>query len=180
MKTLYIRDRKDWRSWLQKNGQSERQIWLIYPKKNSSEVRIPYDHAVEEALCFGWIDGMTRKLNEQRFIQRFTPRRPASRWSEINIKRARKLIKSGLMTAAGLAVFRPERKIAPHPIGLPGDLEAKLHGSKKAWENFQRFPPFYRRMTIAWVASANKEETQLRRLKQLIQFSTQNKRIKFM
>ena len=180
MKTLYVRDRKEWRSWLAKNGQNERDIWLIYPKKNSSEVRIPYEHAVEEALCFGWIDGMTGKLDADRYVQRFTPRRPTSRWSEINIKRARRLISAKRMTAAGLAVFKPERKIDPHPTELPRTLEAKLQSNRKAWENFQRFPPFYRRMTIAWVASAKKEETQLRRLKQLIQFSAQNQRIKFM
>ena len=180
MKTLYVRDRKQWRSWLAKNGQSEREVWLIYPKKNSSEVRIPYEHAVEEGLCFGWIDGMIKKLDEQRFIQRFTPRRPASRWSEINVKRARKLIKNGLMTAAGRAVFKPERKTDPHPTELPGILKAKLQGNKKGWKNFQRFPPYYRRMTIAWVASAKKEETQIRRLKRLIEYSARNERIKFM
>ncbi len=101
MKTLYVKDRKQWRSWLAKNGKRAREIWLIYPKKHSGKVRIPYDDAVEEALCFGWIDGMTGKLDAERYVQRFTPRRPTSRWSPINIRRARKLIAAGKMTTAG-------------------------------------------------------------------------------
>src|SRR5580704_2753595 len=180
MKTLYVKDRKQWRSWLANHGQRTKEIWLIYPKKHSGKVRIPYDDAVEEALCFGWIDGVTGKLDADRYVQRFTPRRPSSRWSPINIKRAEKLIAAGKMTAAGLEAFRPERETEAHPTELPKNLKAAFRSQAGAWENFQDFPPYYRRMTIAWVASAKKEETRMKRLGKLMTFSSQNKRIKFM
>lgn len=179
MKTLYVKDRKQWRSWLAKNGSRAKEIWLIYPKKHSGKVRIPYADAVEEALCFGWIDGQTGKLDGDRYVQRFTPRRPASRWSPINIGRARKLIAAGKMTAAGQLAFRPERKTEAHPTDLPKKLQGEFQKGGKAWENFMGFPPFYRRMTIAWVASAKKEETQRKRLEKSMEFSEENKRIKF-
>jgi len=152
MKTLYVKDRKQWRSWLTKNGTRVKEVWLIYPKKHSGKVRIPYDQAVEEALCFGWIDGQTGKLDADRYVQRFTPRRPTSRWSPINIGRARKLIAAGKMTAAGVQAFRPERKTEAHPTEFPTILQETFQQSAKAWKNFQGFPPFYRRMTTAWVS----------------------------
>jgi uncharacterized protein YdeI (YjbR/CyaY-like superfamily) len=180
MKTLYVKDRGEWRSWLEKNAGGFREIFLIYYKKGSGKPRVAYEDAVQEALCFGWIDGRVNKLDDQRYVQRFTPRRPASRWSALNIKRARKLIAQGKMTAAGLAVFNPARKTAVQPAVLPGDLEQKFKRHAEAWGNFQRFAPFYRRMTIAWVASAKKEETRIKRLQQLVGYSAQNRRIKFM
>jgi len=180
MKTLCVKDRGEWRSWLEKNAGNLTEIFLIYYKKSSGKPRIAYEHAVEEALCFGWIDGRTNRLDDERYVQRFTPRRPSSRWSAVNIRRVKKLIVEGKMTAAGLAVFKPERKTALQPRQLPGDLEAKFKEDAEAWGNFQRFPPFYRRMTIAWVASAKKEETRLKRLQQLVGYSAQNRRIKFM
>ncbi len=180
MKALYLKDRKQWRAWLEKNGQRAPDIWLIYPKKDSGKVRIPYDDAVEEALCFGWIDGTTGKLDANRYVQRFTPRRPTSRWSAINIRRARKLIAAGKMTATGLEAFRPERKTEAHPTELPKSLQQTFQKRSTAWENFQTSPPFYRRMTIAWVASAKKEETRVKRLEKLMDFSAENRRIKFM
>jgi uncharacterized protein YdeI (YjbR/CyaY-like superfamily) len=180
MKTLYVKNREQWRSWLAKNGTRAAEIWLIYPKKHSGRMRIPYDEAVEEALCFGWIDGVTGRLDANRYVQRFTPRRASSRWSAINIRRARKLIASGKMTATGLKAFRPERKTETHPTKFPANLEKMFRKHAAAWDNFQAFPPFYRRMTIAWVASAKKEETRMKRLEKLMTYSSQNNRIKFM
>jgi uncharacterized protein YdeI (YjbR/CyaY-like superfamily) len=180
MKTLYVKNRTQWRSWLVKNGQQSKEVWLIYPRKHSGKVRIPYDDAVEEALCFGWIDGTTGRLDADHSVQRFTPRRPRSRWSPINIRRARALIAAGKMTAAGLQAFRPERKTEAHPTELPETLEEAFQTNASAWQNFQGFPPFYRRMTVGWIASAKKEKTQLKRLGTLMEFSSQNKRIKFM
>ncbi len=179
MKTLLVKNRREWRSWLQRNASSSREIFLIYHKKSSGRPRIAYEDAVEEALCFGWIDGKVNKLDDQRYIQRFSPRRPASRWSALNIKRAKKLIAEGKMTAVGLAVFNPARKTAPQPTQLPRNLEQEFRKHAAAWENFQRFPPFYRRMTVAWVASAKKAETRLKRLNQLVEYSAENRRIKF-
>jgi len=179
MKTFYAKDRREWRSWLEKNASSSREIFLIYYKKGSGKPRIAYGDAVEEALCFGWIDGKVNKLDDQRYVQRFTPRRPASRWSLLNIKRAKKVIAEGQMTAAGLAVFNPARKTVPQAAQLPIGLEQEFRKHAEAWENFQGFPPFYRRMTVAWVASAKKSETKLKRLHRLVEYSAENRRIKF-
>lgn len=182
MKTLHVKDRNEWRSWLEKNSKSVEEIWLVYYKKNSGKQRIAYGDAVEEAICFGWIDGKLKKLDEARHAQRFTPRRSKSNWSALNIKRAKKLIHEGKMTAAGLDAFHPHQttKTASLPTQLPPDLEEKFRKQVVAWENFNRFPPFYRRMTIGWVASAKKEETRVKRLRQLMDHSAENKRIKFM
>jgi uncharacterized protein YdeI (YjbR/CyaY-like superfamily) len=180
VKTFYAKNRGEWRAWLEKNSQSTKEIWLVYYKKSSGKPHVPYDDAVEEALCFGWIDGVIKKLDAERYAQRFTPRLPASRWSPLNIKRVRKMIRAGKLTARGLAVFDPARKIAPRPTEIPHELEEQFRKQTGAWDNFQKFPPYYRRMTTAWVASAKKEETQQKRLRQLIEFSARNQRIKFM
>ncbi|HUJ93808.1 MAG TPA: YdeI/OmpD-associated family protein [Terriglobales bacterium] len=180
MRTFYASDRNKWRAWLERNGQSAKEIWLVYYKKNSGKPRLPYGDAVEEAICFGWIDGVVKKIDDERFAQKFTPRKPSSRWSKLNIGRARKVIREGMMTAPGLAVFHPANEAAPHPTEMPKELEALFEKQKQAWANFQNFPPYYRRMTIAWVSTAKKEETRQKRLQQLIKFSARNERIKFM
>ena len=102
LKSFYAKDRKTWRKWLEKNHAKSPGIWLIYYKKNSGKTRVAYDDAVEEALCFGWIDSTMRPLDEHSFIQRFSPRKPKSNWSALNKKRIEKLIKEGLMSTAGL------------------------------------------------------------------------------
>jgi uncharacterized protein YdeI (YjbR/CyaY-like superfamily) len=180
MNALYLKTRNEWRNWLAENGNTERAVWLIYYKKHSWKPRLAYEDAVAEALCFGWIDGAIKRLDEDRYAQKFTPRKQKSRWSGLNIKRARKLIADGVMTPAGLKVFHPERTIAPKPTELPKELEASFRKNRKVWKNFENFPPYYRRMTTQWVASAKKEETQRKRLKQLMTAAAQNKRIKFM
>jgi uncharacterized protein YdeI (YjbR/CyaY-like superfamily) len=182
MKSLYVKNRSEWRSWLRKNYRRAQEIWLLYYKKNSGKPRIPYDDAVEEALCFGWIDGKTRRIDEARYAQRFTPRRPQSCWSASNIQRAKKMITDGRMMPAGLQAFsfHSRRKMPSIPTQLPKNLEQRFKRQTAALENFNRFPPFYRRMTVRWVASAKKEETRLKRLNRLIEFSARNTRIKFM
>lgn len=182
MKTLYVKNRAEWRSWLRRNANISDEVWLLYYKKDSGKPRVAYDHAVEEALCFGWIDSTVRRIDEARYAQRFTPRKPQSRWSPSNIQRAKKLIAEGMMTPAGLQAFssRARRETPPMPTRLPRDLAHRFRMQSEAWEHFQRFPPGYRRITIEWVASAKKEETRLKRLQQLIESSARNERIKFM
>ncbi len=183
-KALYVSNKEEWRAWLDENSKSAPEVWLLYYKKGSGKPRMAYIDAVEEALCFGWIDGRIRKLDEERYVQRFTPRRAGSRWSALNIERATRMIAEGRMTAAGLEAFKkvesdPARKVPQLPAALPSELAKEFRGNAAAWRNFSRFPPAYQRMTIGWVASAKKEETQRRRLKQLMEFSAANKRIKF-
>jgi uncharacterized protein YdeI (YjbR/CyaY-like superfamily) len=182
METVHAKDRREWRAWLQKNHGKLSEIWLIYYKKDSGRPRVPYEDAVEEALCFGWIDGKIKKLDEDRFAQRFTPRTLRSPWNQANIQRAERLIAEGKMTAAGLAAFKSDkrRETPVLPTEMPKELEAKFRKQTAAWKNYQNFPPYYRRMTAGWVASAKKEETRLGRLEKLIEFSARNERIKFM
>lgn len=103
---IYIRDRAGWRAWLKKNYGNKKGIWLIFYKKHSGKPSIPYDDAVEEALCFGWIDSTVKKIDDERYAQRFTPRSKRSRWSESNIRRANDMIDRGLMTEHGMSLFK--------------------------------------------------------------------------
>jgi uncharacterized protein YdeI (YjbR/CyaY-like superfamily) len=180
MKTVYAKDRRQWRTWLEKNHGQCDEIWLVYYKKNSGKPRIPYEEAVEEALCFGWIDGKIKKIDEACFAQRFTPRRPRSSWNDTNIQRAERLIAEGKMTPAGLAAFNSKQRAEPLVDEIPKNLEAKFRKQSTAWKNYQNFPPYYRRMTARWVADAKKEETRLGRLQKLIELSARNERIKLM
>src|SRR5438132_5620057 len=102
-KTLYVTSREEWRAWLTKHYQSETEVWLIYYKKHTGRPRISYDHTVEEALCFGWIDSIVKSMNDEKSAQKFTPRRDSTKWSALNQQRLRKLIGEGRMTDAGLA-----------------------------------------------------------------------------
>jgi uncharacterized protein YdeI (YjbR/CyaY-like superfamily) len=179
MKTLYVEDRGKWRPWLEANSERTPEVWLLFYKKDAGRPGIAYADAVEEAICFGWIDGKIKNLDEARFARLFTPRKPKSKWSQINIERARTMIREGKMTAAGLKVFDPGNQTPALPTKLPAPLEEQFRKRENAWENFTRFPPSYRRMTIGWVASAKQEATQLRRLQQLIAESSRNQRIRF-
>jgi len=181
METVFAKDRAEWRRWLQKNSERRQEIWLVYYKKTSGKPTVEYDHAVEEALCFGWIDGMVKGLNEECYAQRFTPRKAKSAWSKSNIARVERLIAAGLMMPAGLKAYEGARRrlVAPQPTTLPEPLEKKFRKQRTAWANYEKFPPGYRRMTAGWVASAKKEETQIKRLEKLIEFSALNERIEF-
>jgi uncharacterized protein YdeI (YjbR/CyaY-like superfamily) len=180
MNTLYVENRTQWRAWLEANSRAAKEVWLVYYKKGTGRPRVAYADAVEEAICFGWIDSKIRKLDQARFAQLFTPRKPQSRWSASNIARASRMIHEGKMTAAGLKVFNPGNKTPALPTKLPGPLEEQFRKQASAWENFQHFPAVYRRMTVGWVASAKREVTQLSRLRRLIAESEANKQIKFM
>ena len=180
METLYVENRGEWRAWLESNHQQATEVWLVHYKKETGQPQIEYGAAVEEAICFGWIDGKIRKLDEARYARLFTPRKSKSTWSQINIERARRMIEEGKMTAAGSKVFDPHNQTPALPTKLPASLEEQFRRHESAWEKFTHLPPYYQRMTIAWVASARQEATQVRRLEQLIAKSRANQRIKFM
>ena len=179
---LYFTERKEWRKWLEENHLTCREIWLQYYKKPSGKPRIPYNDAVEEALCFGWIDGKIKRINEDYYIQRFTPRRPGSRWSKYNIERVEKLLKAGLMTPAGLKAYeettkKPEliyddrRDRIPDP---PADLMTALKKNITALENFNNFTQSSRRIFIEWLNSAKKPETRIRRINKIVELAEKN------
>ena len=185
-KTLYVANRDDWRAWLEKNHASETEVWLIYYKKHSGQPRIPYDDAVEEALCFGWIDSTVRSIDEDRYAQRFTPRRKNSQWSELNKRRVRKLFKEGRMTEAGLSKVSAEvldggddsaSEAKKKELVIPRYVEKAFRANRAAWENFKRLAPSYRRNYVMWITDAKREETREKRLRESIELLKQNKKL---
>lgn len=183
-KKLYVKSRDEWRSWLQNNHAAEKEIWLIYYKKHTGKPRIPYDDAVEEALCFGWIDSIIKRIDDEKYARKYTPRKDKSIWSEVNKKRAEKMIKQGRMTEAGLIKIQKAKKNGEwykttskidRPAILP-DLKNALAANKDADRNFNNFAPSYQKQFIGWIASAKKEETRERRIKDTIKLAEQNKK----
>lgn len=155
-KTLYVVDRKDWRSWLAKNHDTKKELWLIYYKKSSGKPRIPYNDAVEEALCYGWIDSTVKSIDEEKFAQRFTPRKPASLLSEMNKERIRRLIKQKKMTCIGLkAVAKTFDQSKDHAekLAIAPDILKALKAYTQAWENFQKFTDGYKKVRIGYIES---------------------------
>jgi uncharacterized protein YdeI (YjbR/CyaY-like superfamily) len=158
-KTLHITNRTQWRKWLAKNYNKEKEIWLIYNRKSSGKPRIPYNDAVEEALCYGWIDSTAKSLDEERFAQRFTPRRKNSVLSEMNKERIRMLIKNKKMTPIGLKsvshVFDKDKDTQQEFVISPYILK-KIKANKSAWKNFQNFSMSYKRVRIGYIESQGK------------------------
>ena len=179
-KTLYVTDRREWRRWLSKNHCRENEIWLIYYRKASGKPRIPYNDAVEEALCFGWIDSIQKGIDSERFAQRSSPRKPKSSLSEANKERIRKLIEEKKMTPAGLAavagIFNPEEKEA-----ISADVLKALNADPAAWKNFWKFPESYRRMRIGYIESRRRHGKIMfqKSLRHFIKKTAENKRIGF-
>jgi uncharacterized protein YdeI (YjbR/CyaY-like superfamily) len=179
---LYVTTRAEWHDWLEENHSTTREIWLIFYKKPSGKPRIPYAEAVEEALCFGWIDGKVRKINENYYVQRFTPRRSGSRWSKYNIERVERLIKSGSMRPEGLkayekALIKPEliydNRADGDPV-IPEDLLILFKENIQAYTNFLNFSQSTRRIYIEWLNSVKREETRIRRIEKLVKLSEKN------
>lgn len=178
-KTLYVTKRKEWRSWLTENHNKEKEIWLIFYKKTSGKPRIPYNAAVEEALCYGWIDSIVKGIDVEKFTQRFTPRKPTSTLSETNKERIRQLIKKNKMTTVGLAavkhVFDPSSENTK--LTIAPDILKALKQDKKTWENFQNFPESYKRIRIGWIEGARtRPNVFTQRLKYFLKMTTKNKK----
>lgn len=173
-KTVYAKNRKEWRAWLAKHHKTAPEIWLIYYKKESGKPRVPYNHAVEEALCYGWIDSILKPIDKQKYAQRYSPRRKTSKLSDMNRERVRRLIKSGRMTTAGLAAIAHTDAKAPR---LDATVLAKLKEDPETWRNFQRFPASYKRIRVGWIAAGkHRPEIFKQRLDYLMKMTKQNKR----
>jgi len=173
--TLYVATRKDWRAWLRKHHKLKREIWLIYYRKETGQPRIPYDHAVEEALCFGWIDSTVKAMEGGRFAQRFTPRKAGRSYSQLNKERLEQLIANG--------------KVAKHVLAGLGDLETEnfkpspgilraIRANKTAWTHFRDFPDQYKRVRLAYIDSVRKRRPEefAKRLRYFISMTEKNKR----
>jgi len=176
-KTLYAHDRYTWRRWLEANFDKEKEIWLIYPSKESGKPRIPYNDAVEEALCFGWIDSNVKNLDEYSSAQRFSPRNPNSEYSQANKERLKWLMKEGKVhLSMQIAVQRALEK----EFSFSVDILDAIKENRKAWENYQNFSPAYQRIRIAYIEGArNRPDEFKRRLNNFIKMSEQNKLIGF-
>ncbi|MFA7707999.1 MAG: YdeI/OmpD-associated family protein [Candidatus Pacearchaeota archaeon] len=181
-KTLYIVKRKDWRAWLAKNHNKEKEIWLIYYKKASGKPRISYNDCVEEALCYGWIDSIAKGIDEEKYCQRFSPRRKTSVLSEMNKERIRNLIKNKQMTEFGMkAVENLFSKDDSKEFIIPKDILEELKKDKRVWENYQKFPEHYKRIRISYIERARnrgKQEFE-KRLNNFIKMTAKNKRFGF-
>lgn len=180
-KTLYVTNRQQWRSWLKKNHATKKDIWLVYYRKESGKPRIPYNDAVEEALCFGWIDSILKKIDTFRFTQRFTPRNPKSQLSALNRERVKRLIKTGKMTAVGLEAikhrFHPRHVSKDHQLVVPAAVRKALMEDAQAWANFRKLPESYKRIRIGWIAAAqHRPEIFKQRLRYFLKMTAQNKK----
>ncbi|MCX6775930.1 MAG: YdeI/OmpD-associated family protein [Candidatus Micrarchaeota archaeon] len=182
-KTFYATDRKTWRSWLVKNHQKENEIWLIYYKKVSGKPRIPYNDAVEEALSFGWIDSIVKNIDDERFAQRFSPRKPNSQLSQMNRERIRRLIAQKRMTPAGLAAIAHTFKADSdnEDFTISDDILGAIKENTDAWVHFQRFPESYKRIRIAYIESQRRHGAEAfeRSLRNFIRMTARGKRFGF-
>jgi uncharacterized protein YdeI (YjbR/CyaY-like superfamily) len=183
-KTLYVNNRKKWHSWLSKHHNIESEIWLIYYRKKTGKPRISYDDAVMEALCYGWIDSIIKKIDDECFAQRFSPRKPKSQLSQMNKERIRELIKEKKMTKWGIKaiehVFNAKIDKADNFIISP-DILKTLKINKEAWKYFQKMPPSYQRIRIAYIEGRKRQGMDMykKSLAHFIKMTAQNKRIGF-
>lgn len=182
-KTFHPKTRSQWRKWLEKNHSTTPGVWLIYYKKSSGKAKMVYNDAVEEALCFGWIDSTLKPLDDERFMQRFTPRKSKSGWSGLNKKRIAKMIIEGLMTKAGLEKIEGAKKDGSwesldhiDAIELPVDFEKALSKNKKAKINFENFPQFAKKQFLYHINSAKTEATRKERIIRCVKMVTANKK----
>ena len=182
---VYFKTPSEFRKWLFENHEKENELLVGFHKVNSNKPSITWSESVDEAICFGWIDGVRKSIDEERYCIRFTPRKPTSIWSAINIKKVEELTGKGLMHPSGTQAFKKRKEhksriyaYEKKPETLRNDFEKNFKSNRKAWKFFQQMPPSYMRIAIHWVMSAKKEETKFRRLEQLIKDSEEGKRIK--
>jgi uncharacterized protein YdeI (YjbR/CyaY-like superfamily) len=178
---VYCATREEWRAWLEENHDNCKGIWLIYYKKGSGKPRVPYDDAVEEALCFGWIDSTVKRIDEEKYAQRYTPRKPDSGWSELNTRRMEQLIKDGRMTEAGLSKFKDPAAHRSTTRDLDyvtprGFMEA-LEKDPKALSYFMKLPPSQTKLFFRWINSAKREETKQKRITESVELLAQGKKL---
>ncbi len=180
---LFFRSAAEFHHWLE-NNPAAKELWVGFYKKGAPQNGITYDEAVDEALCFGWIDGVRKRVDDTRFMIRFTPRKPKSIWSEVNLRRMETLLQQGRVQPAGQQAFeaRDQRRTRLYsyenePQRLDTAEEAQLRANPSAWHFFQAQPPSYQRSAYHWVTSARKAETRQKRLAQLIEDSANGRRL---
>jgi uncharacterized protein YdeI (YjbR/CyaY-like superfamily) len=193
---VYFSSPEEFRAWLEEHHQAQTEVWVGYWKKATGKPSLTWSQAVDQALCFGWIDGVLRRVDDERHVQRFTPRKPTSNWSAINIAKVEQLRAEGLMRPAGEAAFARRRDASEavtsaqreaesgiysyeqrDKAALDPQQEERFRANAAAWENFMAMPPSYRKMALWWVVSAKRPETRERRLGTLIEDSAADRRL---
>ncbi|RTL57249.1 MAG: hypothetical protein EKK37_14455 [Sphingobacteriales bacterium] len=181
LKTINTKNRAGLRKWLEKNHTSKESIWLVLYKKNTTKGTLSYNEAVEEGLCFGWIDSKPNKLDEETYKILFSPRKPKSVWSKINKTKIDKLISEGRMHPAGLAVIEAAKKNGSwnaiddiEAFKIPVELEKALNKNKTAKKNFEAFPPGVRKQIMQWISTARQQETKDKRVKETVELAAKN------
>ena len=176
MKEFHSKSPQEWRKWLAANHDKETAVWLVFYKQQPSKSSLTYEAAVDEALCYGWIDSIIRKIDEMKYARKFTPRKDHSKWSEINKRRAAKLIESGKMTKIGLAKIEAAKKNGmwakpDRPqisLELPEEFEAALKKNRAARTVFEQLAPSYKRQYLGWISVAKRPETKQARIKESV------------
>jgi len=185
MKPVFFADREAFRVWLEEHHATATELWMGMYKKGSGRPSITWPEAVDEALCFSWIDGVRQRIDDESYMNRFTPRRPNSNWSAVNVRRVQELTRQRRMRAAGLKAFRERREDKTDTYSYEQRYQAKLdpaqerrfRSAKKAWDWFQTQPKGYRTTAVYWVMSARRPETRERRLDTLIEDSAKGHRV---
>ncbi len=182
---LYVTTRDEWHRWLSKHHNAEKEVWLVFFKKDTGKPSIEYESAVEEALCFGWIDSVVKKIDDSRYARKFTPRKDKSMWSELNKKRAEKMIREGRMTEFGLAKINIAKRTGTWDkaerdeisFDLSPEFEQALDQNQKAKEHFLKLAPTYQKHYIGWIAVAKRQETKQKRIKESITLLEKGKKL---
>ena len=185
MKPVFFATPQEFRAWLDEHHATATELWVGFFKKGSDLPSITWPEAVDEALCFGWIDSVRQRIDDERYTNRFTPRKPTSNWSAVNIRRVEELTDQRRMRPAGLKAFRERREDRTavysyeqrHQAKLDPTQERRFRAQRKAWAWFQEQPKGYRTTAVYWVASAKKPETRERRLDTLIEDSAKGRRV---
>ena len=182
-KTYAAKDCESWRAWLTEHHASQDQVWIVFPKKHTGEACMSYEESVEEALCFGWIDSVVKRIDDATYARKFTPRTDKENWSELNKKRVEKCIKEGRMTEAGLAKIgysepeRPPRPSMPKVVPIPSFMAKALKLNPLALKNFNELAPSHQRHYTLWITMAKQEKTREKRLKEAIELLKRNEKL---
>ena len=179
LRPLRVTTRQQWRAWLKKHHASSPGVWLVFYKAHTGVASIPYEAMVREALCFGWIDSLVKRLDDNRYALKVTPRRPTSKWSGINRQRWRELSSAGLLTPAGLAAAPTMNTYAPKPVipKLPAYIGKALRSNPRAWKFFRELAPTSRRDFVVWIHIAKRPDTRTRRLRESISLLAAGKKL---
>ena len=176
---LEVRNRREWRAWLKQHHASSAGVWLVFHKNHTGVKSMRYEDTVREALCFGWIDSLIKRLDEDRYALKVTPRKQASKWSALNRRRWQELKAADLLTPAGLAAAPTDNTYAPRPVipTLPGYIAKALRANANAWAFFRKLPSRERRNVVVWIHTAKQQETRERRIRESIDLLAAGKRL---